>query len=93
VKVIIRDLAFADLERIFHWIERDSPANARAVAARILDAIENKIAIFPLMGRLGRITGTREWVISGLPYLIVYEVDRGREAVTVLGIVHGARQR
>ncbi|MGQ0742093.1 MAG: type II toxin-antitoxin system RelE/ParE family toxin [Alphaproteobacteria bacterium] len=47
MNVIIREAAFADLENIFEWIAKDSPTNARAVADSVLDAIENKIALFP----------------------------------------------
>jgi plasmid stabilization system protein ParE len=54
VKVIIREAAFADLENIYNWIAKDSPANARAVAMRVLDAVENKIAHFPFMGAYGK---------------------------------------
>lgn len=93
MKVIVRELAFADLEGIFNWIAKDSPINARSVAVRVLDAIENKIAIFPFIGRAGHIAGTREWVVPGLLHIIVYEVDTERDAITILNIVHGAQQR
>ena len=54
MKVIIRELAFADLERIYAWIARDSPRNAESVVRRIDAAIEDKLAFFPFMGRPGR---------------------------------------
>ena len=43
----------------------------------------------PNRGRMGRIPGTRELMVTGLPYIIVYEA--GKEAVHILHIVHGAR--
>jgi plasmid stabilization system protein ParE len=91
VKAILREAALADLERIFLWIAQDSPANARSVSQHILDAIENRIAWFPHMGRKGRVNGTREWVVRGLPYIIVYNVDEARDAIFILGIFHGAK--
>jgi plasmid stabilization system protein ParE len=93
VKLIIRQSAYRDLERIFHWIARDSPANARSVADRIVMAIEITLAEFPFIGRRGRKPGTREWVVRGLPYVIVYQVDEVRKAIIVRAIYHGAQRR
>jgi toxin ParE1/3/4 len=42
------------------------------------------------MGRQGRIDGTRELVIHGLPYIIPYRVRRGR--VEILAVIHAARR-
>jgi plasmid stabilization system protein ParE len=41
--------------------------------------------------RAGRITGTRELVIPGLPYIVVYEAAPG--GVLVFRVIHGAMQR
>ncbi len=45
---------------------------------------------FPNRGRLGKKEGTRELVMSPLPYIVVYAV-RG-DAVYVARILHGAQQ-
>ena len=45
------------------------------------------------MGRPGRAPDTREWVVHGLPYLIVYRVDETKDELTVLAIFHGAQDR
>jgi len=60
---------------------------------RIDQAIEDKLAFFPYMGRPGRVPGTREWVVHGLPYVIVYQVDELLDELTVLAIFHGAQNR
>ena len=93
MKVVIRASAYDDLTKIVQWIAQDSPVNARSVATRILAAIEDRIALFPKMGRTGRVEGTREWVVAGLPYVIVYLADDAHDAVVVLGIFHGAQNR
>jgi plasmid stabilization system protein ParE len=93
LKVIVRARAYDDLAGIVQWIAADSPQNARSVAERIMAAIEQRLAHFPSLGRRGRVDGTREWIVAGLPYVIVYQVDEAREAVVVLGIFHGAQQR
>jgi toxin ParE1/3/4 len=45
---------------------------------------------FPNRGRIGKKEGTRELVMSHLPYIVVYTV-RG-DAVYVVRILHGAQQ-
>lgn len=45
----------------------------------------------PNRGRIGREDGTRELVISGLPYIAVYRIKG--EAIEVLHIYHGAQDR
>jgi plasmid stabilization system protein ParE len=93
LKVFIRARAYDDLAGIVQWIAADSPQNARSVAERILTAIELRLALFPSLGRRGRVEGSREWIVAGLPYVIVYQVDDARDVIVVLGIFHGAQQR
>lgn len=80
--------AARDLENIFDYIAFESPAGAERVGRAIVAAGE-KLSTFPDMGRPGRLTGTREFSVPGLPYLIVYEADA--DAVTILAVFHGAR--
>jgi len=46
------------------------------------------LADHPGMGRPGRVDGTRELVIAGLPYVVAY-FHQG-DTVTVLRVLHGA---
>ena len=48
------------------------------------------LAEFPLQGRPGRLPNTRELVIVGTPYLLVYRVTR--ERIDILRVVHGAQR-
>jgi len=48
---------------------------------------------FPGMGRASVVDGTREWHVSGLPYVIVYKVDRAKTRLDVLAVYHGAQKR
>jgi toxin ParE1/3/4 len=43
------------------------------------------------MGRDGVLSGTRELIVPGLPYIIVYRV--APEEVVVVGVYHGAQLR
>jgi plasmid stabilization system protein ParE len=74
------------------WIAQDRPSAADSVISRILDATE-RLASFPKMGRLGAAAGTREWVVHGLPYIIVYQVDDALDELTMTAVFHAARNR
>lgn len=93
MRVAIRAAAAADLEEIYRWIAKDSTRNARQVVDRLLDAIETTIPAFPYIGRTGRIRATREWIVSGLPYIIIYTIDEAGELITIIGVFHGAQNR
>ena len=92
MKVFIREAAVRDLDHIFDWIFQDSLNAAAEIVRRIRGRIE-RLAIPGLshIGRPGLVAGTRE-LIEG-PYIVVYEVDELVEEITVLAIVHGARDR
>ncbi|MGA2085818.1 MAG: type II toxin-antitoxin system RelE/ParE family toxin [Terracidiphilus sp.] len=80
--------AAQDLEEITLYIQRDSESAARAVAKTLFDAA-NSLDLMPSRGRVGRIPGTRELVVPGLPYIVVYQVTVA--AIQILHIYHGAR--
>lgn len=83
-----------DFLGIVSWIAAESPAAASRVGRTILAAVEG-LEIFPLRARPGRSPDTRELVISGLPYLVVYSVEPAAPApeaytVVILRVLHGA---
>jgi toxin ParE1/3/4 len=80
--------AYADREAIFDYIEMDSPQAAVSVDDRIETEVERLIQ-FPESGRIGRVEGTRELVISHTPYIAAYCIDD--DAVRILRILHGAQ--
>ena len=74
---------------IVNYIARDNAAATIAVG----DAIEQQmkwLRDFPAMGRRGRVRGTRELVIAGLPYIAVSRALV--EVVEVVRVLHGAQQ-
>ena len=78
---------------IYSYISDRSPAAATQVIARIRLAAE-RLTEFPRMGRAGRVAGTHEWVVRGLPYIIVYEIDTtDPEELLILGVFHAAQDR
>ena len=82
-------LARQDLHAIFDYILEDNPIAALGVLEAI-EAAVSSLSNHPGMGRLGRVEATRELVISGLPYIVAYEIRRGR--VIILRVLHSARQ-
>lgn len=57
-----------------------------------MDTIRNASLLLeqhPKAGRRSKISGMREFVVSGTPYILVYRIaDR---TVQILGVIHGAR--
>jgi len=47
--------------------------------------------MFPKSGRRGQAGGTREIVVVGLPYIVVYRQDGN--LVEIVGVFHGAQDR
>ncbi len=74
------------------YIAQDNPIAAEKVADHIEKA-GNRLGVMAT-GRKGRVSGTYEKPVSGLPYIIVYAISARsdiREVVTILHIIHGAR--
>ena len=92
MKVIIREAAYDDLDRIYAWIAKDRPRSAGIVVERILESAE-RLGHFPQMGHVGVVTGTHEWVIPGLPYIIVYVINANADVIDVVAVFHGAQDR
>ena len=92
MRVIIRESAYDDLERIHAWIENDRPRSADSVIDRILENTE-RLGRFPYIARIGRALGTYELVVPGLPYIVVYQVNADDDEVIVIGVFHGAQDR
>ncbi len=81
--------AMIDRKEIFDTIAADSKRNAVAVDDRIESQVDLLIDT-PEIGRLGRISGTRELVIQRTPYIVAYKMEE--EAIVILRVLHGARQ-
>jgi toxin ParE1/3/4 len=88
MRLVFAEPAECDLDSIIDYITLDNPAAAEKVYRAIV-ATARRLTDFPEIGRAGRLPGTREFSVSSLPYLIVYEV--GADAVTILAVFHTAR--
>ena len=88
MKVVWSPRARQDLIEIFDHIADRDMAAADTVMER-LEAVALFLAEHPRIGRPGRVFGTRELVISGLPYVLPYRVAADR--VEIIRALHSAR--
>jgi toxin ParE1/3/4 len=68
-------------------------SNSGEVADRVIMhvvASVQQLFTFPMSGRPGRISDTRELVISNSPFVVAYCIEK--ERVVILAIYHGAQQ-
>jgi toxin ParE1/3/4 len=81
--------ALRSLEQAHDFLAQESPEAAIQLVLRIRVATD-KLANYPAMGRPGRVDGTKELVILGSPYLVIYRVKGQR--VEILRVLHGSRK-
>jgi toxin ParE1/3/4 len=84
--------ALDDLESAIAFIAADNPVAASRVLARLEVAAEGLGRV--ASGRRGRVAGTYEKSVRGLPYIIAYalqELPGAGERVVILRVIHGAR--
>jgi addiction module RelE/StbE family toxin len=89
VRIIWTEPAARALESIQDYIARDNRRAAWEVAQRVRQAV-NQLEEHPKMGRPGRVRGTLELVIPGLPYIVPYRIKGGD--VQILSVFHAARK-
>ncbi len=77
-----------DLLDIYRYLVPRNPDAARRMQA-IIRAKAGALEAAPYIGRAGRIESTRELVITGTPFVVVYRVIP--EGVQILTVVHGAQ--
>ena len=92
MRLIVDKSASKDLDDIGTWIAKDNPGAASRVLLKILQTIE-QLSRFPQLSRSGRAHGTRERVVAGTSYIVVFEIWDSPATVVVTAIAHGARNR
>jgi len=80
---------FRQLEEVRERIAEDNPAAATRLVERIRAAVE-RLRDFPVLGRPGRVSGTRELVVPSTHYIIPYRVVG--ETIQVLALIHSAQR-
>ena len=77
------------LESIQDYIAQDNPQAAFEVAQRIRLAT-GRLEEHPKIGRPGRVLGTYELVIHGIPYIVPYRIRK--KEVQILSVYHTSRK-
>jgi len=81
--------ALANLEQAAAYIAKDKPSAARNFVKKTQE-VTSLLADNPEMGRKGRVKGTRELIIPGIPYVIIYRVKG--ERVEIIRLFHTYRR-
>jgi plasmid stabilization system protein ParE len=87
------DLADIDLDKIEAYISKgNSPLVAIDVVMGIVDSVYLILPDHPRAGRQGRLKNTRELVIDGDPFIVIYRESISTNTVEVLRVLHDAQQ-
>jgi toxin ParE1/3/4 len=89
LKISWLEKAAIDLEEAYDFIFFDNPPAAENEIKKVLEAVE-LLSGNPSMGKAGRVAKTRELVVAGTPYIVIYRVKGSR--LEILRVFHGARQ-
>lgn len=81
--------ALDDLKEAGDFIALDNPRAAQRMGERVQEAVEYLLE-HPNMGKPGRVSGSRELVVSGTPFIVIYRVKT--PAVQILRVLHHARK-
>lgn len=81
--------ALADLDEVEIFIAQDNPFAAAKVVLKIIKTV-SLLNEQPGIGRPGRVPGTRELVVQGIPYIIPYRVKE--YLIQVLRVYHTSRK-
>ena len=77
------------MESIQDYIARDNRRAAWEVAQGVRQAV-SQLEVHPKLGRPGRVRGTLELVIPGLPYIVPYRI-KGND-IQILSVFHARRK-
>jgi plasmid stabilization system protein ParE len=90
--VVWSEAALDDTDLLFAYIAADNPVAAHKALDRVESAAEG-LGRLP-SGRKGRVQGTYEKSVVGLPYIIAHAIKplpSGTEQIVILRVIHTAR--
>lgn len=82
-------LALSDLDKAYDYIAINNPGAANETIERIQKALD-ALVLYPEMGRIGRVAGTRELIITRTPFILPYRIQGYQ--IEILAVVHAARR-
>ena len=90
MKVRWTERAADELSDAYTYIAADNIEAADRLIDRIHAAI-SLIQTHPQIGKKGEVPGTREFVVTGTSFILIYQVDP--QLLWILAVFHGARHR
>lgn len=88
--IVWTDQATRQLDQVQEFIAlSNSPEVSLNVVFQILASVE-QLDRFPMLGRAGRIAGSRELIVPSTPFIVAYTLYQ--ERVVVLAVYHGSQQ-
>lgn len=75
---------------IYEYISADNEILAKEITACILKTIKTTIYNYKHVGKAGRVMGTREFVFSQYPYIIIYAVKNNN--LYIVNILHTSKK-
>jgi toxin ParE1/3/4 len=85
MKILWTEGAICNLDRVEEYIALDNPRAAVATVKKIIE-VARVLADYPTMGKRGRERGTRELVVAGLPFIVIYAVNL--KELVILRVLH-----
>ena len=89
MRIVWLRAAERNLEEQLEYIGEHNPRTAATLADKIAASVA-RLADHPRSGRPGRVVGTRELVVPGTPYIVVYTI--GADYVRIHRVLHGAQR-
>ena len=77
------------LQRNIEYYAKEDPMTAYRIFDAVLEGAE-VLDDHHNIGRVGRIKGTRELVINGTPFILVYQCNPNE--IVILNLLHGAQK-
>lgn len=81
--------ALNDLISAGDYIAQNNPKATKRMASRVKEAVDH-LRDHPNLGRPGRLSDTKELVVSGTPFIVVYRIKKG--VVQILRLLHHAQR-
>ena len=84
--------AAQDLDKVEEYIAKEnSPTVAIDIVLKVMETVEMVLPTHPRAGRMGRVTGTRELVVEGVPFIVIYR-QIGSDQLQIIRVLHDAQQ-
>lgn len=85
MRILWTEGANGNLDQVEEYIAQDNPPAAVATVNKIIEAAQ-MLSDYPTIGKRGRERGTRELVVAGLPFIIIYVAHQ--EELVIIRVLH-----